>query len=234
MHSRKKGSIGPSGANSTVSLLLNQYCLSITSNLRSYKAIRTQQNQCAYQRRKGASDASSSDASLCIPRLPADLIDLADFPLPTSSIFQHAAHSADVLEDTKYEDPKLAIFDGCPPYRSCQDITPRSHDMDRLTDALHGRRLRQQREYEDSRLAQYRAAASTSDRECFEREIHALMMEYLKEWEDIGIALTGLAGCDQDLNIRLGQHSCRWCARRCFSLCNDLYSCTAGLGGSTL
>ena len=226
MHSRKKGSVGTSGANLTVSLSLNQYFPSITSSQHSYKAIRSQQNQRAYQRRKGAAHASSSDASLCIPRLPADLVDLADFPLPTSSIFQQAMCSADALEDTDHEDQKLAAFDGCPPYQSCQDIIPRSRNMDLLTDALHGRRLRQQREYEDSRLERYRAAAS--DLEVFEREIHVLMMKYLTEWEEIGLALKGQVGCDQELNIQLGQHSHKWSARRCLSLYNDLQALQAG------
>lgn len=69
---------------------------------------------------------------------------------------------------------------------------------------------------------------SRSDWEGFEREIHALMLEYLKEWEDIGIALTGLAGYEQELNIRLGWHSRGWCARCCFALYNDLQALRAG------
>lgn len=118
------------------------------------------------------------------------------------------------------------MFDGYPPYQPCQDTTPWMHDMDHLTDALHGRRLRQQREYEDRRLERYRAASSNLA--TFELEIHALMMEYLKEWEEIGLALKGLAGCDQEFDIRLGQHSREWLARRCFSLYNDLQALRAG------
>ena len=90
-----------------------------------------------------------TDASLCALRLPADLIDLADFRLPTSSIFRQATSSADALEDTNYDDQKLARFNGYPPYQSCQDITPWMHDMDHLMDALHGHQLHQQQEYED-------------------------------------------------------------------------------------
>jgi hypothetical protein len=222
----KKGSVGPSSANFTVFLLLIQYCLSIKLCLCSYKAIWSQQNQRAYQRWKGAAHASSSDASLCIPQLPADIIDLADFQLPTSSIFRQAACSADAFEDTNYDDQKLAGFNGYPPYQSCQDITPGTHNMDHLTDALHGHRLHQQWEYEDSWLERYWAASSNLA--AFEHEMHAMMMEYLKEWEEVGLALKGLARCDQELDIRLGQHSREWSVRHCFSLYNDLQVLHAG------
>jgi hypothetical protein len=62
----------------------------------------------------------------------------------------------------------------------------------------------------------------------FEHEIHVLMMEYLKEWEEIGLALKGLTQCDQELNIRLGKHSCEWLACRCYSLYNGLQVLQAG------
>jgi hypothetical protein len=58
---------------------------------------------------------------------------------------------ARLTEDQK----QVAAFDGYPPYQTCQDITPGSHNMDLLTDALHSRLLHQQWEYEDSQLERY-------------------------------------------------------------------------------
>lgn len=170
--------------------------------------------------------ASSSDALLHVPDLPADLIDLANFPLPTSAIFRDAAHSADALEGTNYEDQKLAGFDGYPPYQACTDIMPTSHNINDLIDALHGRRLRQQREYEDDRLQLYKAAASNLD--FLEQGVRALMMEFFKEWEEVGLALVGLAGCDREHDIKLGQHSRQWPARRCLDLYDDFQALRAG------
>jgi hypothetical protein len=64
--------------------------------------------------------------------------------------------------------------------------------------------------------------------ETFELDIRMLMMEYLKDWEAIGLALKGLVGCDQEFHIWLGQHAHKWSACRCFSLYNNFQALRAG------
>jgi hypothetical protein len=73
-------------------------------------------------------------------------------------------------------------------------------------------------------LEQYR----TTPLKSLKQEIHTLMISYRKEWEEISLALRGLAGCDQELNIRLGEHSREWSARRCVSLRDDYQALQTG------
>jgi hypothetical protein len=184
----------------------------------SQKAIRHLQNQHAYQCRKAV-----IHASLRIPCLLAALIAVTESPLPTSTIFRQAALSADALDETDYDDLRLAHFDGCPPYGQRLDSTYILRDIDRLMDALHGRRQRQQREHEDKRLKRYK----TLPLAVFQEEVHTEMMNYLREWKAIGLALDGLP-LDEELDITLGQHSREWYARRCYSLYQDFRALRAG------
>jgi hypothetical protein len=90
-------------------------------------------------------------------------------------------------------------------------------------DALHGRQQRQQREYEDKRLERY----NTLPLAVFEEEVHTEMMNYLREWKAIRVALDGLP-LNQELDIILGQLSQEWCARRCYSSYQDFKALRAG------
>jgi hypothetical protein len=75
--------------------------------------------------------------------------------------------SADALDNTDYDDLRLASFDGSPPYPRLPDYTSILCDFDRFRDALHGHQLCQQREYEDKRLACYKRLPLT----VFEEEV---------------------------------------------------------------
>jgi hypothetical protein len=162
-------------------------------------------------------------ASLRIPRLPARLIAATESPLPTSPLFRQAALSADALEDTDYDDLKLARFDGCPPYQQSPESMSTLPDIDRLMDALHGRQLRQQREYENKRLGRYKTVPSAA----FEEEVHTAMMNYLQEWKAIGVVLDA-PPLDLEFDITLGRHAQEWYARRCYSLYQDFKALRAG------
>jgi hypothetical protein len=147
--------------------------------------------------------------------LPTALITATKTPLPTSSLFCQAALSADALDGTDYDDLRLATFDGSPPYPQLPEYTSILCDFDRFRDALHGRQLRQQREYEDKRLARYKRLPLV----VFEEKVHGAMMNYLQEWKAIGVALDGLPLDEEPaLDLTLGQHSQEWSARRCYSL----------------
>jgi hypothetical protein len=89
-------------------------------------------------------------------------------------------------------------------------------DIDRLMDALHGRQLRQQQEYEDKWLGHYKTVPSAA----FEEEVHTVMMNYLQEWKAIGVVLD-VPPLDLEFDITLGRHAQEWYAHRCYSLYQD-------------
>jgi hypothetical protein len=205
----------PNGISSLFHVILK--CNSPFSEFYSHKAVRQLQNQRAYQIRR-----ATKNKSLVIPKLPAKLIELAARPLPVTYTFRQAACSADSFSDTDYDDAQLQKFDRIPPYPSRLP----SHDQARLLDALHGFRLRQQRDYEDARLQRY----NTQPADVFMHEVHTELSSYLKKWELCGVALEEM---DPDaegytFDLMLAWDMQQWIARRSHSLYIDLEALQKG------
>ena len=85
----------------------------------------------------------------------------AQFNLPSSILFQFAFHGKDQLEYTGFEEEKLIKWRKLPPYSGeaydGKDTNWLEANIQKLSDALHGWELREQRDYEDFRLKRYKA-----------------------------------------------------------------------------
>jgi hypothetical protein len=130
------------------------------------------------------------------------------FHLPTSRLFLHAAE--DDLEGSDYGDEQLAHWDQAPPYAVQGDL----EIIEKLEHAQHGRRHRIQREYEESRLKDYK----TRPVNIIALEVYHELLKCLHEWEEADRSLMGL---QNPFDIRMGVHWKQWQARWVVSLQRD-------------
>lgn len=94
--------------------------------------------------------------SVKVQNLPARLMTMAMFDLPVeSTLFQDAAKSADLLDETGLE-----IWDTGPPYplAAASDSIREIHHTQRLVEVMHGRYTRMEREiFKGNRIALHKA-----------------------------------------------------------------------------
>jgi hypothetical protein len=181
----------------------------------SHKAIRRQQNQLAYRRRKALSESEAK--SWLLPRnLPKKLSKAAHFSLPTSPIFRYAAESGDAVQDTDYDDKWLSEFNGPPPY-SPQAMLLAQENLISLVDALHGWHLRQQCDFERSRLHRYK----TQPVDVMMGEVHSDMLSYLKDWEALEHSTKAVQELGGEIHHEVAFLRSQWAARRCYCLGKD-------------
>ncbi|KAM6493723.1 hypothetical protein JOM56_010084 [Amanita muscaria] len=185
------------------------------------KILRSAQNHAAYQRRisnkpQKQPGVFSGPASVHIPSL---LKEHAGVTLPTSSrLFKSAYRCVDELADTEYEDQILEKWDNIPPYtielenKACQWLSANVHS---LSDALHGKNLRKQREYEDRRIHHYKSMPLTD----FAIEVYHDLTFYLRSWEGANGVMEQFNG--DNAVYKIGMQYVQWMARRSFHLWED-------------
>ncbi|KAF8151298.1 hypothetical protein B0H34DRAFT_464902 [Crassisporium funariophilum] len=185
-----------------------------------FQSLRKAQNHRAYQIRKASAPPKPPKVTLpafSVPALSAELVALADFLTPQSRHFQLASQSSEVLDGTNYADMELAKWDRPPPYNQ-----PPPQHPGQLADALHGYRLRCQREEEDCRLHRYK----TTPLPTFASEVHAELMHHHRRWKELQTSMVGLSG--QSVDGHFGLELLRWGARRICQLEKDLASLRKG------
>jgi hypothetical protein len=147
------------------------------------RVARSRQNRAAYKKMQGR----QGSAPLYIPRQP---LGMATEPLPSSYLFREALRSPDALDESG-----LNHWDNAPPYAPPQ--TKGSDDSDQymanLIDVMHGRRLRQARQWEDSRIA----CAEAGDVGRVLDSMQADLKEAMRNWK-------------QFMRLRVIQRSAGW------------------------
>lgn len=141
-----------------------------------------------------------------------DIDALGTIPLPRSFLFHDIATSP-ASEGSEYEDIRLKAL-SCSPCHTPVTLVPLPpEDQCALSDALHGWHLRQQREYEDSRMLRYK----TLDRQVFLEEIYIEMSRFRREYDELGVVICTLHPVPFYYTI-----SQQWKARWFLSLFNDV------------
>ncbi|KAG6886594.1 hypothetical protein C0992_003229 [Termitomyces sp. T32_za158] len=175
------------------------------------------QNQRAYQKRKSLITAASNvPASLQLPNLPGKLYKMADFPLPTSTVFQISFRNCDWYEDSDWADSTLANWNSPPPYASLP-----SGNADQFYDVLLGYRLRKRKEEEVARLDQYKDNPLCN----FATKVHTELIDCHAEWEELDLITEGM---QMDPGRELGVQLLEWKARRVCHLEQDFLSLQQG------
>lgn len=117
----------------------------------------------AYQWHKGQQHEKSppeSSTQIPVPHISSLMLDQAQFHLPSLALFRSAFGGKDELELTGFEEEELSKWKSLPPYslgREGKDGNWLKDNFQDLTDALHGWRLWEQQEYEDSCLKRYQS-----------------------------------------------------------------------------
>ncbi|RDB15507.1 hypothetical protein Hypma_004164 [Hypsizygus marmoreus] len=181
------------------------------------QALRTAQNQRAYQIRRETAVPQVAVPVLPVPVLSAELLALADMPTPHSRIFHQVCQSSDALDETDYADSELKKWDCSPPYTL---LLPRHPD--KLYDALQGYRTRLQREEEIRRLHRY----ETERLDIFATEVHAELVSHYNRWEELRDMLGNIS--EEGVDGQMGRELLRWEARRVFQLEKDLAALRQG------
>ncbi|KAF8190102.1 hypothetical protein BJ912DRAFT_925732 [Pholiota molesta] len=150
----------------------------------SGKAVRSEQNRRAYQkRRQNTKSDNAAEPILTLPELP-ELPKLlrrhALEPLPLRSQY----YQREICSHGDIPDHEMYTYWDHPPYKNPEEYMP---DIGFIahSDAVIARRRRRQREGEALRLARYE---QSSDHEIL-MEIHRDILKTLKEWDDLRVVV---------------------------------------------
>ncbi|KAG6905141.1 hypothetical protein DXG01_004558 [Tephrocybe rancida] len=184
------------------------------------KELRKAQNNRAYCKKQTLSTAAATvPSTLQLPTLSLELLELAEFRMPTSRIFSLAMESSGAFEGSNFDDSVLADWDSPPPHR----LLPPDVNIDKFRDALLGYRMRRQKEMEVERLRRYESEPLRD----FATEVHAELMDCHAQWEGLRRDLEKYHKGGNDRVLGLGL--LEWMARRICHLENDFHSLRRGL-----
>ncbi|KAF8170967.1 hypothetical protein BJ912DRAFT_933030 [Pholiota molesta] len=171
------------------------------------KLLRREQNKRAYQRRT----ENKSKLAPTWPAIPRALRQQAALPLPRQSHFFLLEYRT---REEISDDDVLAKWDFYPPYHIPHGSIG-GGGLDAIIDRVHGRRLREQYQYEACRLQRYEKSTDTQILQEIDRDIHT----YLTSWEELKHILDGtnLSHVDR----KMGEHQMQWKARRVVDLLED-------------
>lgn len=176
--------------------------------LSSAKAIRSAQNQRAYQRRI----AHKSTVKANWPRIPAKLKNLGMVPIPRGAhFFIQEARTQDV---PRSDDP-LGIWDDFPPYASTYEPLGKA-SIEALIERLHGRQYRYQKHQEITRISRFRSAECIND--TFQ-EIAQDINSLFAEWKILRALLKTFP--EESLDHTVGHLHMQWKSRRVLDLLED-------------
>ena len=196
----------------------------------SGRIARRKQNHVAYQKRISDKPQTQHEAfpglpSISIPSLlkvhAANAI-----TLPPSSFFKSAYRGADELADTEYSDEELERWNGVPPYTEGLENETRqwlSANVQNVSDALWGKRLRQQHEFEVRRIRRYKSVPRTD----FIIEVYEDLVFHLRSWEGANRVMEQFSG-DDAATLELGVQYVQWTARRTIHLLEDYQALNEG------
>lgn len=176
------------------------------------KSARRRQNHTAYKRKHGRQGSqshttpTSSSSSILLPKLVA----LAHKSLPNTYLFNKALRSDNMLDESE-----LAIWDADPPYilsPAPENTASEQQFTQRLVEVMHGRRLRQAREYEKATAHRYQGLSPLE----VELDVFGAMITALKEWEKLEVLVGGLREGTRE--VVMAHHLLQWRAREAYAL----------------
>jgi hypothetical protein len=197
----------------------------------SGRIARRKQNHVTYQKRISDKPQTQREAfpglpSISIPSLLKEHAANAITLPPSTSFFQSAYKGADELADTDYSDKELERWNGVPPYTEGLENKTRqwlSANIQNLSDALWGKCLRQQHEFEVRRIGRYKSVPRTD----FIVEVYEDLMFYLRSWEGANRVMEQFSG-DNGATLELGMQYVQWTARRTLHLSEDYQALKEG------
>ena len=190
---------------------------------------RRKENRAAYKKRisnQAQTHQDDTEEGFPGPPLSVDIPPLlkahaAAITLPTSFLFKSAFRSPNDPADTEFTDDELEKWNNLPPYTTgLEDKTHQwlSENIQNLLDALHGKSLREQHEYELKRIRRYKSMPLAE----FSLEVYQDLTSYLRSWEGANDMMEQFQpGPGEKDTFRLGMQYVRWMARRTLHLWED-------------
>lgn len=191
------------------------------------------ENRAAYQKRVSNKAQTQDDTQEGFPGPPLN-VDIpprlkthaAAIALPTSFLFKSAYRGADELADTgKFTDDELEKWNNLPAYTKDKTCRWLSENIQNLLDALHGKSLREQHEYELKHVHRYKSMPLAD----FSVEDYQDLIFYLQSWEGANETMEHFLCGEKDSEIfKLGMQYVRWMAPRSLHLWEDYQALKRG------